>query len=95
MAVRLFWNNFIFDALSSSSLVPSSQAPNLPATNVQNQFRSRVWRSGRSNLTETLTIDFGIPITIDAFIAFFSTINENSEANTSGVTSGDWGENLL
>lgn len=94
MPVRLFWNNSQFDALPASSLVPSSQAPNLPATNVQNQFRSRVWRSGNTYLTETLTIDFGTPVTVDAFIAFFTTINENPESggDTTGFTSGDWGD---
>lgn len=94
MAVRLFWDNRTFDALPASSLVPSSYAQMLPASNVQTQFRSRVWRSGNTLGAETLTIDFGAPVSVDAFIAFFTTLNEGSmtSGDTTGFTSGDWGD---
>lgn len=74
MAVRLFWDNTDFDSLPSGSLTPSSQSLNLPVTNVQNSFRTRVWRTGNTLGTESVIVDFGVPVTIDACIMFFTTV---------------------
>lgn len=89
MPVRLFHNNHVFDALPSASITPSSQQQNLPAINVQNSFRSRVWRTGTSTATETLTIDMGAAVTIDAVIIFFTTIDTILGGDSSVIVMGN------
>ena len=95
MAVRLFEDNRLFDALPSASITPSSESQNLPAINVQNAFRTRVWRTGNSQATETLTIDFGTPVTIDACILFYTDIDTvtggDSNVKVMANTTNSWG----
>jgi len=73
MAIRLFYNNSDFD---KATLTASSQAQYLPATNVQNSFRTRVWQTLNTNLYETLTIDMGKPVSVDACVVFYTNLEE-------------------
>lgn len=55
--LRAIWDNRFFDA---AALTPSSEAATLPAANVQDRLRKRVWRT-TGCAAEYLTINLGEP----------------------------------
>lgn len=90
MSVRLFYDNTLFDA---AVLTPGSQQSTLPATNVQNPLRSRVWRTDILSAAETLVINFGSAVTPKAFIAFFTDVDDSVDSliKIQGNASNSWG----
>ncbi len=52
---RIIWDNSKFDA---ATLTPSSEATGLPASNLQNTLRKKVWRT-TGITSESLTVDLG------------------------------------
>lgn len=71
MGIRLFYDNRGFDLLS---LVPSSEATTLPALNVQNEFRTKVWRTGATQTEESIVADFGTAYSVDACIVHYTNV---------------------
>lgn len=97
--MRLFYTN----ALDGPAVVltPSSEVATLPAENVLDEFRERVWRTGNAAGTETLVIDLGAAFAVTSIILLAHTLlagdsNIKLEANsadswgappfTSGIT---------
>lgn len=72
MSLRIFHDNRLFDI---ATLTPSSESSDLPAVNVQDEFRTKVWRTGNTLAKETLTVDFGMARRMRAFIAYYTTVN--------------------
>lgn len=64
--MRLFYDNLIDP--STVTVTASSEDAALPATNVQNALRGRVWRTSDSSSTETITFDLGAAGTASAAI---------------------------
>ena len=70
--MRIFYNNLI-DA-DEVTITESSEVATLPAENVQNTFRSKVWRTGSSVANESITFDLQTAQTISAVILLNHTL---------------------
>lgn len=53
--MRIAWNNYADDA----EMTVSSEKTTLPATNVQHEFRTKIWRSDGTLTSEHLSFDLG------------------------------------
>jgi hypothetical protein len=68
--VRIFFQN-----LGDTAAVAASSANiNLPATNVQNEARAKVWRTGATVAAETITFDLGLATALTSAILLAHTL---------------------
>jgi hypothetical protein len=88
--MRFFYDNLI-DA-SGVAFTASSAHTNLPATNVANEHRKRVWRTGTSTAAETLVIDLGSAQSVTSIILLDHTLTAaDTLIKIQGHTSDSWG----
>ena len=88
--VRFFYDNLLDYA--GVVLTPTSEVDTLPAENLKNELRKRVWRTGTSTGTERLVIDLGSAQAVTAFILLDHTLlNVDSGLLLEAHTSDSWG----
>lgn len=83
------WSNFLSDG---ATVTASSSATGFPASNVQNDQPTTVWINSGLLTTDTLTFDFGYPVTITDFIMAFVTLGgQLDNFKLMANTSDSWG----
>lgn len=86
-----FWYDNLID-YSGVTLTASSAQSTLPATNVINEHRKRVWRTGTSTAAETLVIDLGSAKAVTSIILLDHTLTASDTLiKIQGHTSDSWG----
>lgn len=88
--MRFFYDNLIDYA--GVVLTPTSEVAALPATNVINELRKRVWRTTTSGPTERLVIDLGSAKAVTAIILLDHSLTAaDSAIKIEAHTSDSWG----
>jgi hypothetical protein len=88
--MRFFYDNLI--DYSGVLLLPSSAQSTLPASNVANEHRKRVWRTGTSAAAENLVIDLGSAKAVTAVILLDHTLTASDTLiKLEGHTTNAWG----
>lgn len=88
--MRFFYDNEIDK--TGVVFTPSSEISTLPASNVANELRTRVWRTGISTATETLVFDLGSAKAITAIILIDHTLTSGDSAiKVEANTANSWG----
>lgn len=86
----LFYDNLI--QYSGVTFAPSSQQTNLPASNVANEFRKRVWRTGSATAAEYLVMDLGSAKAVSSLILLDHTLTAgDTSIKIQGNSSDSWG----
>jgi hypothetical protein len=78
MSTRLHYTNRI-DA-SGVTISATSEQTDLPASNVANAQRTRVWRTGTSTATERIVFDFGSAVSITSVVLLDHTLTSGDAA---------------
>lgn len=88
--MRFFYDNEIDK--TGSLLTASSSQTNLPAGNVINELKTKVWRTGTATATETLIMDLGSAKTITGFIVHGHNLTSgDSNIKLEGNNANVWG----
>lgn len=88
--MRLFYTNRI-DA-EGVVITATSEVDTLPAENVADEFRKRVWRTGTSSALEAVVFDLGSAKAVTAVILLDHTLTSgDSLIKVQGHTSDSWG----
>lgn len=88
--MRFFYDNLI-DA-SGTVLTASSEVATLPVSNLANEFRTRIWRTGTGSATETVTIDLGSAQDVSSIILLDHTLTAADSAIAIQANNADaWG----
>lgn len=88
--MRLFYNNLIDYA--ATVITESSEVATLPSSNVANEFRKRVWRTGTSTAAEWIVFDLGSAKAVTAVILLDHTLtNSDTLIKLEAHTSDSWG----
>lgn len=88
--MRFFYDNLIDN--SGVVLTPTSEVDTLPAENVINELRKRVWRTGAASATERLVIDLGSAQAVTALILLDHTLTSSDTVLKLEANSSDsWG----
>lgn len=88
--LRLAWSNVI-DA-SGVVFTPTSEASGLPAKNLANELRTKVWRTGTSVAAENVVIDLGSAKSVSCVILLDHDLTAGDSAIALEANSSDaWG----
>lgn len=85
--MRLFTPNLI----DSATISASSETDYLTASNVANELRTKVWRTGTSAAAEWIKFDFGSAKAVTAFIIANHTFSGDTLVALEGNATDSWG----
>lgn len=90
MAIRYHYDNLI--DYSGVAISESSEVSTLPSSNVANDLRTKVWRTGTSTADEWIVFDLGSAKAVTSIIVLDHTLTSSDSAITlEAHTSDSWG----
>lgn len=86
----LFFKTNLIDSLLNNQIIPSTEVVSVPAINLKDQQKSKVWRT-TSVADQNVTFDFGAPVSISEFLMTSHNLTSGAVITILGNTSNSWG----